>query len=114
MNTENKSNTVKRDWLIAGGGAAGFFAVLKLAGWVDAEFDISQIYNLVDFYVIAAKVAIASALVWTLKKFVFSNTLGKDFGEKFNIGWSEMTVVEKTRWMLGFFLVVFATIMFNF
>ena len=120
MDTENDNNStpvqnsVKRDWLIAGGSAAGFFALLKAAGWVDQNFDISQIYNLVDFYVIAAKVAIASALVWTLKKFVFANTLGKDFGDTFNSGWAGMTPVEKTRWMLVFFLAIFGTIMFNF
>ena len=112
--TQTPSTGISKDWLIAAGGAAGFFGLLKLAGWIDSNFDISQVYNLVDFYIIAAKVAIASALVWTLKKFVFSNTLGKDFGDTFNNGWAGMSNVEKTRWMIGFFLAVFATIMFAF
>jgi hypothetical protein len=107
-------NSVKRDWFIAGGAAAGFFAILKAAGWVDQNFDFSAIFNFVDFYIVAAKVAIASALAWSVKKFVFTNTLGKDFGETFNKGWDNMPPTEKTRWIIGVFAALFITIMFNF
>lgn len=110
----NKDNSLKRDWLIAGGAAAGFFAILKGAGWVDQNFDFSAIFNLVDFYTVAAKVAIASALAWSIKKFVFKNTLGKDFGNLFNVGWDNMAPTEKTRWIIGVFTALFITIMFNF
>ncbi len=117
--SENNTNdpqttSVKRDWLIAGGAAAGFFALLKGAGWIDQNFDFSAIFNLVDFYTVVAKVAIASALAWSIKKFVFTNTLGKDFGSVFDCGWAAMKPVEKTRWILALFSALFITIMFSF
>jgi hypothetical protein len=119
MDTQNDKVTtdnvgVKRDWVIAGGSAAAFFALLKGAGWVDQNFDFSSIFNLVDFSVVAAKVTFASALVWTIMKFVFRNTLGKDFGETFDTGWNTMTGVEKTRWILCIFAVMFATVLITF
>lgn len=109
-----QNNSVKRDWMIAGGAAAGFFAILKGAGWVDDNFDFSAIFNLVDFYTVAVKVAIASALAWSIKKFVFTNTLGKDFGATFDSGWNNMLPTEKTRWILALFSALFITIMFSF
>jgi hypothetical protein len=114
MNTKNNNSGVKRDWVIAGGSAAAFFALLKGAGWVDQNFDFSAIFNLVDFSIVAAKVAFASALVWTIMKFVFSNTLGKDFGETFDHGWNTMPSAEKTRWILGVFAVIFTAVLFSF
>ena len=110
---DNNTSSVKRDWLIAGGSIAGFFALLKGAGWLNEHYDISAIFNLVDFSMILAKVAIASALAWSVKKFVFSNTLGKDFGKTFDDGWANMTSIEKTRWILGIFVALFATILCN-
>jgi hypothetical protein len=114
MNTKKEAPSVKRDWMIAGGAAAGFFGILKGAGWIDEHFDFSAIFNLVDFYTVAVKVAIASALAWSVKKFVFSNTLGKDFGLKFDAGWADMSSIEKSRWILGVFTALFVTIMFSF
>jgi hypothetical protein len=114
MEEQQKTSGVKRDWLIAGGSAAAFFALLKGAGWVDENFDFAAIFNVVDFSVIAAKVAFASALAWTVKKFVFKNTLGKDFGETFDNGWNTMTSVEKTRWILVIFAVIFSAVMVSF
>ena len=115
MEQEPTTNTgVKRDWLIAGGSAAAFFALLKGAGWVDQNFDFSAIFNVVDFSVVATKVAFASALAWTVKKFIFKNTLGKDYGDTFDNGWNTMTDVEKTRWILVSFFVIFATVMVSF
>lgn len=105
---------VKRDWMIAGGTAAAFFALLKGAGWVDENFDFSAIFNVIDFSIVAAKVAFASAIAWTLKKFIFKNTLGKDYGATFDEGWQSMTTTEKTRWMLVIFAVIFSTVMFSF
>jgi hypothetical protein len=113
-NTPETPPSIKRDWVIAGGAAAGFFALLKGAGWVDQNFDFSAIFNLIDFYTVALKVAIASALAWSIKKFVFSNTLGKDFGITFDAGWNEMNSIEKTRWTLVLFSALFITIMFSF
>jgi hypothetical protein len=107
MNTSG----IKKDWFYALGGIGGFFAILKSSGWIDESFDFSAIYNVVDYASIASKVAFTSALVWTLKKFVFSSTLGKDFGETFNIGWADMKPIEKTRWMIGVFLALFASIL---
>lgn len=113
---DNKQNStgIKKDWFIVGGTAAAFFALLRGAGWVDENFDFSAIFNMVDFSIIAMKVAFASAIAWTLKKFIFSNTLGKDYGDTFDSGWNNMRDVEKTRWMLVIFAVVFSTVMFSF
>lgn len=105
---------VKRDWIIAGGSAAAFFALLKGAGWIDENFDFSAIFNVVDFSIVATKVAFASALAWTVKKFIFKNTLGKDFGDVFDTGWNEMGGIEKVRWILIMFIAIFATVMFAF
>ncbi len=107
------NNSVKKDWLIAGGVFAGAFAILKAAGWIDTNFDFSAIYNLVDVYTVIAKVAVASALAWTVKKVIFANTLGKDFGTTFDTGWDKMQPVEKVRWILALFTALFVTIMFN-
>jgi hypothetical protein len=106
--------SVKKDWLIAGGAAAGFFALLKGAGWIDDKFDFAAIFNAVDFYTVALKVAMASALAWSVKKFVFTNTLGKDFGVTFDTGWDAMSPIEKTRWILVLFSALFITIMHSF
>ena len=114
---ENEDNTnvgVKRDWFIAGGTAAAFFALLKGAGWIDEKFDFAAIFNVIDFSIVATKVAFASAIAWTLKKFIFKNTLGKDYGATFDEGWDSMTTTEKTRWMLIIFAVIFSTVMFSF
>jgi len=112
---ENKNSpSVKKDWLIVTAIAAGFFAILKGAGWVDQNFDFSAIFNLVDFYTVAFKVTVASALAWSVKRFVFTNTLGKDFGETFDEGWGKMSILERTRWILAIFTALFATIMFSF
>ena len=107
-----KTNGIKKDWLYAAGGIGGFFAVLKSSGWIDQNFDFSAIYNVVDYAAVAAKVLFTSALVWSIKRFVFPSTLGKDFGSLFNAGWESMTTVEKTRWMLGVFVSLFVAIMF--
>jgi hypothetical protein len=105
--------SIKKDWLIAISIIVGFFVILKGAGWVDDKFEFAAIFNIVDFYAVAAKVAIASALAWSVKRFVFSHTLGKDFGDTFDSGWGSMTSIEKTRWILGVFVAIFTTIMFN-
>ena len=106
-----KTNGIKSDWFYAAGGLGGFFAILKSSGWIDTNFDFSAIYNVVDFASIAAKVAFISALVWTFFRVVFPATIGKDFGTNFNIGWSNMSTVEKTRWTLGTFMFLFASIL---
>jgi len=107
----SKNTGVKKDWIYALGGIGGFFAILKSSGWIDENFDFSAIYNVVDYASVAAKVAFASAVVWTLKKFVFPSTLGKDFGETFDLGWNNMNPVEKTRWMIGVFVSLFIAIL---
>lgn len=115
MNDKDTTSTnIKRDWLIAGGSIAGFFGLLKSVGWLDENYDISEMFNLIDFYMVTAKVAVASALAWTVKKLIFKNTLGKDFGTTFDIGWGEMSNVEKSRWIIAIFAIIFSTVMFNF
>ena len=108
-----KTNGIKKDWLYAVGGIGGFFAILKSSGWIDQNFDFSAIYNVVDYASVAAKVAFASALVWSVKRVVFPSTLGKDFGATLNAGWESMATVEKTRWMLGVFVALFTAILIS-
>jgi hypothetical protein len=120
MNTENKStgvkkdNNIKGDWGIAALFGVGFFVVLLLSNIIDQKFNISAIFNLVDFYIMVAKAFFASAIAWTIKKVIFKNTLGLDFGKVFNDGWNKFTPVEKTKWILITFLVIFVSVMFNF
>lgn len=114
MSDNNKAVGVTQDWWIAGMFIGLFFILLKTAGWIDQLFDFSAIFNIVDFSVVAAKVAFASALAWTVKKLVFKNTLGRDFGVKFNEGWNSMTTTEKTRWILVIFSMLFVSIMASF
>lgn len=106
-------NSVKKDiWLVIGS-IIGFYAVLLGASWVDLKLDLAQAYTLADIACVSLKVATASALAWILKRLVFTNTLGKDFGKSFNEGWADMSLVEKARWTIGTFLVVFTTIMWT-
>lgn len=111
---KNKENGISKDWAIAAVTAIGFFAVLQFASWVDSKYNFAEIFNLVGFYTVVAKVAIASALAWTVKKIIFAKTLGKDFGKTFNDAWDAMYSKDKVKWILITFLALFVTIMFNF
>jgi hypothetical protein len=116
MDTDNtkKQNGVTKDWFIVFLTAMGFFGVLELANWLDEKYDISSIFNLVAFYTATVKVALASALAWTVQKVVFKNTLGRDFGKAFNDAWDKISTVNKVKWILITFLVIFVSVMFNF
>lgn len=106
-----KNNSVKKDLWIVGGSVIGFYVLLLLAGWLDGVFGLTQAYTLVDVAALGLKVATASALAWVLKRLVFANTLGKDFGGVFNEGWAQFTIKEKTQWILITFLVIFFSVM---
>lgn len=107
----NKQNSVKKDiWLVLGS-VVGFYLLLILANYAYDSFGVKQAFAVVDLSVLALKVTTASALVWILNRVVFSNTLGKDFGKTFNDGWDSMSNVEKSRWILGTFVVLFASIL---
>ena len=107
----NKDNSVKKDLIIAGFSVVAFYIVLIFAGWADRAFGLTEAYTLVDIASLGLKVATASALAWVLKRLVFSQTLGKDFGNTFNIGWGLMSGTEKARWIIGTFLVIFVSVM---
>lgn len=107
----NKDNSVKKDIWVAIGAIVVFYVMLLAAGWVDAKFGLAQAYTLVDIASLGVKVATASAIAWILKRVIFSNSIGKDFGGVFNEGWAQMTLKEKTRWIIGTFLVLFFAIM---
>lgn len=103
-------NSIKKDILVALISIVAFYAILVGANVADAKLGLVQVFSLVDIASVAMKVATASALAWVLKRVVFTKTLGKDFGEKFDKGWSSMTDVEKARWTIGAFLALFAVI----
>jgi hypothetical protein len=107
----NKDNSLKRDIGFAALGVIGFYAVLVIANYIDQSLGLSAAYNLVDVASIFLKVAVASALSWGLMRIAFKNTLGKDFGSKFDEGWASMRAVEKARWMIGVFITVFLAIL---
>jgi hypothetical protein len=114
MSQETKKDTsVIKDWAITVGSVVGFLGLLQLATWVSAAFGFTGLYDVVDIASVAVKVAVASALAWTVKKIVFPATLGKDFGATFNEGWKAMPKKEKTRWIIGMFMALFVTIMFT-
>ncbi len=111
MSEDNKDTSIKKDWVLVAGGVAGFVLLLQLASWISAAFGVTGIYDVVDIASVFVKVIAASTIAWTIKKFVFPNTLGKDFGKTFNEGWNTMSNAEKTRWIIGVFVVLFVTIM---
>jgi len=106
----NKDNSVKRDIGFAALGVAIFYAILVAANSVDGWLGLSAAYNLVSVASVFLKVVVASAFTWILMRIGFKNTLGKDFGNNFDKGWSSMTPEENARWMIGTFIVVFFAI----
>jgi len=94
------------------GAIVGFYLILNGATWINTKFDFSQIFQLVDIAAVTLKVAVASALAWVIKRVVFANTLGKDFGRTFDAGWNQMSTVEKARWTIVTFLVFFSIILY--
>ena len=111
LNTNMKDNSVKKDMLVAGGSIVGFYLLLIVAGWLDSMFGLTAAYTLVDVASVSLKVATASALAWILKRLVFTNTLGKDFGGVFNEGWAQFSIKEKAQWIIITFLVIFFAVM---
>jgi len=110
VETKGKQNGVVKDLAVAGGSVVFFYLVLLLAKWVDGAFGLAEAYTLVDIASLSLHVAVASALVWVVKRVVFPKTIGIFFGSMMNIGWDEFSVKEKTRWTLSFFLVLFSII----
>lgn len=113
MSEKNNDNSVKKDILLAGGSIVAFYVVLVLAQFADTFLGLTEAYTLVDVASVGLKVATASAFAWLIKRLVFSNTLGKDFGTTFNEGWATLPKKEKTRWILGAFLVLFTAIVLS-
>lgn len=107
----SKDNSVKKDLWIAGGSVVGFYVLLIIAGWLDSVFGLTEAYTLVDVASLGLKVATASAFAWILKRLVFTNTLGKDFGGVFNEGWAQFSIKEKAKWIIVTFLVIFFAVM---
>lgn len=107
----SKDNSVKKDIWVALGSVIAFYVMLVVAGWADAKFGLAQAYTLVDIASLVVKVATASAIAWVLKRVIFTNTIGKDFGGVMNEGWAQLSLKEKTRWIIGAFLVIFFAVM---
>lgn len=83
-----------------------FIGMVSGVGYVD----VGAAYHLLDVFALATKVFSVSLMTWMVKRFVFPNTLGKDFGKTFDDGWKSLDAKEKTRWTLGGFLVLFVAI----
>lgn len=107
-----KDNGIKKDIGLVLGSIIAFYLALIGAGWMDNKLGFQEAYTLVDVASLGLKVAVASALAWIVKRLVFTNTLGKDFGDIFDSGWNEMSKVEKSRWIIGTFLVIFGSIIY--
>lgn len=105
-----KNNSVKRDIGFAALGVVVFYLILLVAGFVDSWLGLDAAYNLVSVAATFLKVVTASAFTWVLMRIGFSNTLGADFGDKFDEGWKNMLPVEKARWIIGVFVTVFLAI----
>lgn len=111
MSEENKPQGVLKDIGYVIGTFAAFIGAGQLAKWLEATFSNSGFWNLVHVFNLSLKVAVASCLVWLLQKFIFKNTLGKDFGDVFDEGWNALDKKEKTRWILGSFIVLFCAVL---
>lgn len=109
-NDKKKDNSIKKDIGLAFAGIAGFYGVLILANYADSTFGLTQAYTLVDIASLALKVTTASAIAWILKRLVFAQTLGKDFGSTFNAGWEKLDIKEKARWIIATFLIIFFSV----
>lgn len=107
-----KDNSVKKDVWVLLGSVVGFYLILIGAGWADAKLGLTQAYTLVDIASLAVQVATASALAWIVKRLALAQTLGKDFGKVFDVGWSKFDDKEKARWIIGAFLVIFTSVLF--
>lgn len=105
-----KNNSVKRDVGFAALGVVVFYTILLIANVVDSWLGLSAAYNLVSVASVFLKVVTASAFSWVLMRICFKNTLGSDFGDNFDKGWSGMSHIEKTRWMIGVFITIFLSI----
>lgn len=106
-NTDKKDNSIKKDVLVAGGGIVGFYIILVIATWLDSLFNIPAVFTLVDVASTGLQIVTASAFAWILKRIIFTNTLGKDFGGVFNEGWAQFTIKEKAQWIIISFLALF-------
>jgi hypothetical protein len=67
------------------------------------------VYGLIDLFNIIALVAVASLVAFHLMKFAFPNSLSQ-IGREFDNGWGQMLAVEKTRWKIAAWLIVFFAI----
>lgn len=101
-----KDNSVKKDVWFWGLSIFGFYLVLSTATWIDSKLGLTQLFTLVDIASTTVKVTTASLIAWVVMRFVFTNTLGKDFGKTFNDGWEKLNESEKVRWILITFLVI--------
>lgn len=106
----NTDNSIKRDLIFASIGVFLFYLILILANTIDGVFGLSAAYNLVDIASTFLKVVVSSALTWGIFRIAFKNTIGKDFGSVFDNGWGLMKPVEKARWIIGGFIVIFMAI----
>lgn len=104
-------NSVKKDIGIALAAIFGMYLILIGANYVDAKFGLPQVYTFVDVASLFLKVTTASALTFILKRLVFKNTLGKDFGKTFDEGWQQFTPKQKTIAMLAVFVPIFVGIL---
>lgn len=102
-----KDNSVKKDLAWAGGSILGFYLILKLATWLDSVLNLPEVFTLVDVASTGLQIITASAFAWILKRIIFTNTLGKDFGGVFNEGWAQFTIKEKAQWIIISFLALF-------
>lgn len=105
-----KNNSVKRDIGFAALGVVVFYVILVVAGMLDSYLGLDAAYNLVSVASTFLQVVTASAFTWVLMRIGFKNTLGADFGNKFDEGWKSMANVEKARWIIGVFVAVFLSI----
>lgn len=136
----SKCNSVRRDITVACIAIAGFYVALFIINLVNGFNDNNQLkseaeatgvelvegstnivseasyktfsasYGLVELFNLLMTVAIAGLIGWLVLRWAFKNTLGRDFGKVFDVGWHRMPPVDKTKWIIITWLIIFFSI----
>jgi hypothetical protein len=64
-------------------------------------------YMIKKFTTYLSKLGLVMVGVWMFYRFSFFHSIGREFQERFDAGWAEMSNAESTRWKIVIFLGLF-------
>ena len=86
-------------------GAFTAVEILQEKEIVSEDSDLAFI--LTEFVTFLSRFSLVLLVVWLYKGLGFPKTIGRDFAERFNRGWNEMSDADATKWMIIVFLGLF-------